>query len=103
MKPLCIAHRGKHDKYFENTSHEKILELIGKLKELKRENFKDGYLTYIHGYIPKFKFEYELDLKSDLNKLGVIDVFDQNKSDLSNITSDEGVFIDKVKHYMGKM
>ena len=19
MKPLCIAHRGKHDKYFENT------------------------------------------------------------------------------------
>lgn len=84
--------------YIEKTTNEDIKDLIGNLKELKKENFKDGYLTYIHGYIPKFKFEYELDLKSDLNKLGVIDVFEQEKSDLSNITSDEGVFIDKVKH-----
>ena len=86
------------DKYVENTSHEKILELIGKLKELKRENFKDGYLTYIHGYIPKFSFEYELNLQEDLEKMGVTDVFTEGKANLSKMTDVEDAYINSAKH-----
>ena len=84
--------------YIEDNSNEDILETIGKLKELKLENFKDGYLTYIHGYIPKFDFEYDLDLQNDLEKLGVTDVFEEGKANLTKMTDDTSVFIGKIKH-----
>lgn len=86
------------DKYIENTEFNDIKNLISNLKELKKENFKDGYLTYIHGYIPKFSFEYELSLKDDLKKMGVTDVFEQGKSNLSNMTDDDSLYIDSAKH-----
>jgi len=86
------------EQYIENNSNEDILETIGKLKELKLENFKEGYLTYIHGYIPKFDFEYDLDLQNDLEKMGVTDVFEEGKANLTNMTEDKGVFIGKIKH-----
>ena len=84
--------------YIEDNSNEDILETIGKLKELKLENFKEGYLTYIHGYIPKFDFEYDLDLQNDLEKLGVTDVFEKGKANLTKMTDDKSVFIGKIKH-----
>jgi len=84
--------------YINNITNEDIIQLIGNLKELKRENFKDGYLTYIHGYIPKFKFEYELNLQEDLKKLGITDVFEQGKASLTRITDDDSVYIDSAKH-----
>ena len=84
--------------YIKNTEYDDIKNLISNLKELKRENFKDGYLTYIHGYIPKFNFEYELNLKEDLKKMGIIDVFEEGKSNLSNMTDDNSLYIDSAKH-----
>ena len=86
------------DEYIEHVKNTEIIDLIGNLKELKRENFKDGYLTYIHGYIPKFTFEYELDLQSDLEKLGITDVFEQGKANLTKMTNDKEVFIGTAKH-----
>ena len=84
--------------YIENTTNEDIKKLIGNLKELKRENFRDGYLTWIHGYIPKFDFEYELNLMEDLEKLGVTDVFESGKANLSKISDDSSLYIGDVKH-----
>ena len=86
------------DTYINHTESSDILNLISQLKELKNENFKDGYFTYIHGHIPKFNFEYELNLKDDLKEIGITDVFEQGKANLTNMTDDNSVFIDTVKH-----
>ncbi len=86
------------DEFIEEKSEEDIKDLIGNLKELKLENFKDGVLTKITGYIPKFKFDYELNLQNDLEQLGVTDVFTQGKANLTELTDDKNVFIGKVEH-----
>ena len=67
------------------------------MKSMKIENFKEGVATRIRGNIPFFKFEYELQLLEDLKKLGIEDVFDSTKADLSNMTTANAV-IDKAVH-----
>lgn len=74
------------DSYISNLNAEKVNGILGNLKELKLESFKDGVLTRVIGSIPKFKFDYSLDLLNDLKKLGVTNIFDINKADLSNLT-----------------
>ena len=86
------------DQFIAHTESTDINNLISNLKELKRENFRDGYLTYIHGYIPKFNFEYELSLQEDLEKMGITDVFEQGKANLTNMTDDELAYINSAKH-----
>lgn len=39
--------------------------------------------------IPKFKFNYDLELKEDLKKMGITEAFDENKADFSNMSSKE--------------
>lgn len=55
-----------------------------------------------HLYIPKFSFEYDLNLKNDLNQLGITDVFDDKRSDLSNMCdihkTDDNLFFDNAYH-----
>ena len=77
------------DNYIKNTKAEDINKLIGNLKKIELDNFKDGVITEITGYIPMFKFEYELKLKDDLKTLGIENVFDDSKVDLSNISSEK--------------
>ena len=85
------------DEYIKNVKPEDIKQLINKLKDVKIENFKEGVITEITGYIPIFKFEYELDLMNDLKSLGITNVFDSEKADLSNLSSGDAV-IDTVAH-----
>ena len=75
------------DSYINTLTADKVNTLINNLRDLKLENFKDGVVTLITGHIPKFKFDYELDLMTDLKKLGIEDVFDVEKANLSKITS----------------
>ena len=82
------------DKYVEKTNAKKINKIIKNLKEIKKESFKDGVVTKIYGYIPLFKYDYELNLTEDLNKLGIKDVFDEDKADLSNLTSEKSYIAD---------
>ena len=84
--------------YIKNTDAKKINEIIGNLKEIKLDNFKDGVITKINGSIPLFKYDYELKLMEDLQSLGVKNVFDINKSDLSNMISEEKQYINKAIH-----
>lgn len=86
------------DSYVKNMDAKKINKIIGSLKELKLENFNDGVVTRIKGFIPKFKFEYNLDLLSDLKKLGINDVFDSEKSNLTHISDSKGLYIDDAIH-----
>ena len=80
------------DTYINNITADKLNNVINNLKEIKSENFKEGVITKITGYIPLFKFDYELDLMEDLKQLGVIDAFDASKADLSNIVDDRFLF-----------
>lgn len=79
------------DSYTKNTNAENISKLIDNLKTIELSNFKEGVITEITGYIPMFKFEYKMDLLKNLKSLGITDVFDSNKADLSNITTDSAV------------
>ena len=68
------------------------------LKDIELDSFKDGVVTRIHGSIPFFKYDYELDLMKDLESLGVESVFDINKADLSKMLDDEKQFIGEASH-----
>lgn len=85
------------DKYIKDVDVNKINNLLNSLKPLELESFKDGVITEIYGYIPMFKFDYELDLVKDLKRLGITDVFDVRKADLSNLTDSDAVITD-AKH-----
>lgn len=88
---------GNLSSYIKNTNAKSLSELISKIKPLAFDSFKDGVITDIHGYIPMFKFDYQLDLVNDLNTLGIKDVFDSNKANLSNLTTDKA-YISDAKH-----
>ncbi len=91
----------KNDKladFISNASKDSLNKIINGLKEVNIDNFEEGYVTRIRGYIPFFKFDYELKLKEDLKALGIEDIFDAEKADLSNITGSKGAFIDKAIH-----
>ena len=86
------------DTFVSKTDAKELNKIISNLKELKCENFKAGVVTKITGFIPKFKFEYDLDLIKDLKKLGITDVFEPSKSNLSNLSTEKGIFINDAKH-----
>ena len=86
------------DTYVSHVDSQTIHHMIENLKDLKRENFEDGVITRITGYVPKFTMEYELKLMDDLKALGVTDVFDAAKADLSALTDAEGAFISEALH-----
>lgn len=86
--------------YVNNASVDSISSIIDNLKEIKKENFKEGVVTQIEGYIPFFNYSYDMNLMKNLKDLGVTDVFDGTKANLSKMVSDEaeGEFITKAKH-----
>ena len=84
--------------FIKNTDAKQIQKYINSLKPLKKESFKDGVVTKIEGYIPKFKYEYELKLKEDLENIGIKDVFDDAKADLSGLGAPKGECIKVAKH-----
>ena len=72
--------------YLNNFSVEKFNSLLDDLKnpELLEDN-KEGVVTKISGYIPFYKFNYELNLVEDLQELGVTNIFSPDDADLSNM------------------
>ena len=85
--------------YIDKVEVSDINTIISKLKTMNKENFTDGVLTLIYGYIPVFDYEYALDLVKDLGKIGIKDVFDKDKADLSNmLKSAKGAYISSAAH-----
>lgn len=76
---------GELSDYIKTFSAEHATELIEGLKTLKNESFKEGVVTKITGHIPFFEFDYNLDFMSDLNALGITDVFAENTADLTGM------------------
>ena len=49
-------------------------------------------------YIPKFKFDYELKFKEDLESLGMTYAFDANVADFSKISSEDRLYVSNAVH-----
>ncbi len=84
--------------YINGKNSNDINQIILTAKELKNENFKQGVITEIIGHIPKFKFEYNLDLVSDLKKQGVVNVFESGKAGLTSLTDMKEEYISDAIH-----
>ena len=84
--------------YIKNINANDLNQVIKGLKEVNFDNCEEGYVTRIRGFIPFFKYDYELQLLEDLKELGIEDVFDSNKADLSDLTNSKGMYIDKAIH-----
>ncbi len=98
LQYVGIMPKGKElDKYISNVTPNDINNLINNLKSIDLNNFKEGVITYIYGWIPMFDFDYKLDLMKNLNKLGIKDVFDSDKANLSKLT-DEKQYINEAIH-----
>ena len=82
--------------YIKNLNTKKFNDIIKNIKEINLENFDENYVTKIKGSIPLFEFNYDLDLMKSLKSLGIKDIFDINKANLSKLTT-EKQYID-VKH-----
>ncbi|NXU51828.1 ILEU inhibitor, partial [Turnix velox] len=54
--------------------------------------------TEVHVRLPKFKLEESYDLKSDLAAMGLLDVFDSGKADLSGMSGARDLFLSKIVH-----
>ena len=83
--------------YVKNVTSKDLNNIISNLKDMKTDNFKEGVVTKVTGFIPLFKFDYSLDLINDLKVLGITDVFDKDKANLSQMTSDKA-FIGDASH-----
>ena len=94
MKPLCIAHRGKHDKYFENT--------LNAFREAAKGDFfgietdihltKDNYWVVHHD--PDFLSDGTKYVIAEMNKDDVI------KLHLDNEQNDEEAYIPLFEDYL---
>ena len=84
--------------YVKNVKAENINKIISGLKEINNDNFAKDKITHIYGSLPVFEYEYELDLINDLKKLGITDIFDDSKADLSKISKMDGLYIDSAVH-----
>ena len=85
------------DQFITSLDSSTINTYISNLKDINHQNFEEGMVTRIFGYIPKFKFEYDLDLVEDLKSYNITDVFDKDKADLSNMI-DGDAYINTALH-----
>lgn len=93
--------------YMKNLTAEQTQTLIDGAKDsASLETYKEGVVTKLTGYIPFFKFNYELDLLADLKSLGIEDVFDPARANLSGmlkidedtLAGENRPYINVVKH-----
>lgn len=85
--------------YVNNIDAKTLDTKISELKNLSIDSFKDGVVTQINGSIPVFNYDYKLKLKQDLKNMGIVDVFDKKKANLSNmLKNSDGAYIDSCEH-----
>ena len=98
LEYIAIMPRKKAlDEYIKGTSVDSLKETVKNLKDPTNSNFKEGVVTKIEGFVPEFNYKNDYDLTKVLPELGVKDVFEPEKADLSNMT-DSGDYIKIAKH-----
>ena len=84
--------------YIKDMKAKDINQIIDDLVPITLEASEKNVITKIEGMVPIFKFDYELNLQKDLETLGVKDVFNIDKADLSNLTTVQKAYVDEIKH-----
>lgn len=84
--------------FVANSTADSLNKIISGMKEIKPANFTQGKITEVKAYIPIFSFDYQINLTDDLKKLGIENVFDNTKAELSSLTSSENASISSVNH-----
>jgi len=78
--------------FVENVSKAQIEEIDKNLKTSLEEE------TVVNVQIPKFQFNYDLDLYNDLKKLGIKDAFDDKKADFTKMATDIQLYVSDALH-----
>ena len=84
--------------YIKNIDKDKISNYINDLKSIELNNFEKGKITKITGKLPLFEMTYDLDIKSDLEKLGVQSIFKEGYARLDKLSTDKSSYISTIKH-----
>lgn len=84
--------------YIKNMDKDKISNYINDLKSIELNNFEKGKITKITGKLPLFEMTYDLDIKSDLEKLGVQSIFKEGYARLDKLSTDKSSYISTIKH-----
>ena len=85
--------------YIDKMDAVALNNIISNMQDLTIKNFKNGVVTKIVGNIPVFNYDYKLDLKNDLRSIGITDVFDNEKADLSGmLKNNKGYYISSANH-----
>lgn len=78
--------------YINNLDFKTIETALSKMTPANKN--QDGLKIYI----PKFKFDYSLDFKNDLENLGITDAFNENAANFSGMTSANNLFVSDAVH-----
>ena len=89
---VAVMPAGGLTNYINNLDFETIETALSKMTPASKN--QDGLKIYI----PKFKFEYELDFKNDLEKLGITDAFDTNNADFSKMAVNNDLYVSDAVH-----
>lgn len=84
--------------YIKNIDKDKISNYINDLKSIELNNFEKGKITKITGKLPLFEMTYDLDIKSDLEKLGVQSIFKEGYARLDKLSTNKSSYISTIKH-----
>lgn len=85
--------------YIDKLDAKTLNRKVNNLSDLSIDSFSDGVITQIDGYIPVFNYDYKLNLKQDLKNMGIVDIFDKEKADLSGMLKNiEGSYIESITH-----
>lgn len=86
--------------FIQNLSANDINNWLNKLTIASQDNCDEGVVTVIDGYIPGFDFQFDLDLATNLQQLGIQDIFNLEKVDLTKISNDKDnpLFVNEIKH-----
>ena len=92
MEFIAIMPDENLSEYVENFEIENLEDIDDNLKTAS-DNEGGIHLT-----IPRFSFDYSLDMVEDLEKLGIVDAFSEKTADFSNMSTTDSMFVGDVLH-----
>ena len=96
---IRFENQNENKKYFYQLDGEGIrYELVAFIKSIELNNFEKGKITKITGKLPLFEMTYDLDIKSDLEKLGVQSIFKEGYARLDKLSTNKSSYISTIKH-----
>lgn len=90
----------KLNSFINKLSANDINNWLKQLTIVTNDNCSEGVVTVVDGYIPGFDFQFDMDIATNLQQLGIKNVFDPEEANLSKMYTDmnNSLFVDAIKH-----